>query len=53
MTREDLKRIIEGITDEQLKSILDINTTDIGKAKKIMKQLNLKMIPSKRTSLPW
>ena len=34
MTREDLKRIIEGITDEQLKSILDINTTDIGKAKK-------------------
>ena len=34
MTREDLKKIIEGITDEQLKSILDINSADIGKAKK-------------------
>lgn len=34
MTREDLKGIIEGITDEQLKSILDINSADIGKAKK-------------------
>lgn len=34
MTREELKGIIEGITDEQLKSILDINTADIGKAKK-------------------
>lgn len=33
MTREELKKIIEGITDEQLKSILDINSTDIGKAK--------------------
>lgn len=33
MTREELKGIIEGITDEQLKSILDINTADIGKAK--------------------
>lgn len=33
MTREDLKKIIEGITDEQLKSILDINSADIGKAK--------------------
>lgn len=34
MTREELKNIIEGITDEQLTSILDINTADIGKAKK-------------------
>lgn len=34
MTREDLKKIIEGISDEQLKTILDINSTDIGKAKK-------------------
>lgn len=33
MTREDLKGIIEGITDEQLRSVLDINTADIGKAK--------------------
>jgi chromosome segregation protein len=34
MTREELKNLIEGITDEQLKAILDINTADIGKAKK-------------------
>lgn len=34
MTREELKKIVEGITDEQLKSILDINSADIGKAKK-------------------
>ena len=33
MTRDDLRGIIDGITDEQLKSILDINTADIGKAK--------------------
>jgi len=34
MTREEIKKIVEGITDEQLKSILDINSADIGKAKK-------------------
>ncbi len=34
MTRENLKKIIEGITDEQINAVLDINTTDIGKAKK-------------------
>lgn len=39
MTREDLKGIIDGITDEQLKSILDINTADIGKAKKSFEDL--------------
>ncbi|MBQ9757160.1 MAG: hypothetical protein IJW15_01925 [Clostridia bacterium] len=33
MTRDDLRGIIEGITDEQLKKILDINSQDIGKAK--------------------
>lgn len=33
MTRDDLRGIIEGITDDQLKKILDINSTDIGKAK--------------------
>lgn len=32
MTREDLKGIINGITDEQLNQILDINSKDIGKA---------------------
>ncbi len=44
MTREQLKYNIEGITDEQLKSILDINTADIGKAKEpiaaLQEQLN-------------
>ena len=34
MTRENLKKIIEGITDEQISAVLDINTTDIGKAKR-------------------
>ena len=34
MTRENLKKIIEGITDEQISAVLDINTTDIGRAKK-------------------
>ena len=33
MTRDDLRGIIEGITDEQLKRILDINSADIGKVK--------------------
>ena len=33
MTRDDLRGIIEGITDEQLKKILDIHSSDIGKAK--------------------
>lgn len=33
MKREELKNIVDGITDEQLKQILDINTADIGKAK--------------------
>lgn len=39
MTREDLKKIIEGITDEQLKSILDLNSSDIGKAKRDFEDL--------------
>lgn len=33
MTREELRGIVEGITDEQLKKILDINSSDVGKAK--------------------
>lgn len=34
MTRDQLRQIIDGITDEQVKSILDINSADIGNAKK-------------------
>lgn len=33
MTREEIRGIVEGISDEQLKKILDINSSDIGKAK--------------------
>ncbi len=33
MTRDDLRGIVTGITDEQLKKILDINSSDIGKTK--------------------
>ncbi len=33
MTRDEIRGIIEGISDEQLKKILDINSSDIGKAK--------------------
>lgn len=33
MKREELKQIIEGITDEQLKAILDLNGADINKTK--------------------
>ena len=33
MKRDEVKTLIPEITDEQLKSLLDINTADIGKAK--------------------
>ena len=33
MTRDELKKIVEGITDEQLDKILGINGADINKAK--------------------
>lgn len=33
MTREQVKKIFPDATEEQLKSLLDINTADIGKAK--------------------
>ncbi len=33
MTRDELRGIIEGISDEQLKKILDINSADIGRVK--------------------
>ena len=43
MTRDDLRGIIENITDSQLKSILDINSSDIGKAKKSVEELNTQL----------
>lgn len=33
MKREDVSKIFEGATDDQINSILDINSADIGKAK--------------------
>lgn len=33
MKREDITKIFEGATDEQINAVLDINSSDIGKAK--------------------
>ncbi len=43
MTREDIRKVFEGATDEQIKSLLDINTADIGKAKKGTDDLNAQL----------
>ncbi len=43
MTRDDLRGIIEGISDEQLKRILDINSSDIGKAKRTVEELSAQL----------
>ena len=39
MTRDEIRGIIEGISDEQLKKILDINSHDVGKAKNLAAEL--------------
>ena len=33
MKREDVTKIFEGATDEQINALLDVNSADIGKAK--------------------
>lgn len=43
MTRDDLRGIVDGISDEQLKKILDINSADIGKAKKSTEDLKAEL----------
>ena len=43
MTRDELRGIIEGISDEQLKKILDINSQDIKKAKANLEDLKAKL----------
>ncbi|MBE7031989.1 MAG: hypothetical protein E7401_03395 [Ruminococcaceae bacterium] len=43
MTRDDLRGIIEGITDEQLKRILDIHSQGVGKAKGEVEGLKLQL----------
>ena len=34
MTRDDIKKLFDSATDDQIKALLDINSADIGKAKK-------------------
>lgn len=43
MTREDIKKTFEGATDEQINALLNINTSDIGKAKKDYVDLETKL----------
>lgn len=43
MTRDDLRGIIEGITDEQLKRILDLHSQGVGKAKGEVDALKLQL----------
>lgn len=43
MTRDDIKKAFEGATDEQIKLLLDINTADIGKAKKTSDDLTAQL----------
>ena len=49
MTREELRGIVEGISDEQLKKILDINSADIGKAKKNTEDMKEELATAKET----
>lgn len=43
MTRDELREIVEGISDEQLKKILDINSLDIKKVKMGSEELKAKL----------
>ncbi len=43
MTRDEIRGIVEGISDEQLKKILDINSADIGKAKRGFEDLKAQL----------
>ena len=49
MKREDVAKIFEGATDEQINSILDINSADIGKAKGDYDALKTKLGEAKET----
>jgi len=48
MTREDLRGIVEGISDEQLKKILDINSADVGKVKKNSEEMKKELETANR-----
>ncbi len=43
MTRDELRGIVEGITDEQLKKILDIHSNDIGRAKSNLEEVKAEL----------
>ncbi len=49
MTREQVRNIISGITDEQLQQILDINSADIGKAKEPIAALQQQLTTANNT----
>lgn len=49
MKREDVSKIFEGATDEQINSILNINSADIGKAKADYDDLKKELGTSKDT----
>lgn len=48
MTRDELRKIVKGITDEQLKQILDINSADVGKAKGSFKEMQQQLEEANR-----
>ena len=49
MKREDVAKIFEGATEEQISGILDINSADIGKAKGDYDALKAKLGEAKET----
>lgn len=49
MTREELRGILPDISDEHLKKILDINSADIGKAKKDYSDLSTQLTNARTT----
>lgn len=49
MTRDQVRNIISGITDEQLQQILDINSADIGKAKEPIASLQQQLTAANNT----
>lgn len=49
MTRDQVRNIVSGITDEQLQQILDINSADIGKAKEPITALQQQLTAANNT----
>ena len=49
MTRDQVRNIISGVTDEQLQQILDINSADIGKAKEPIAALQQQLTAANNT----